>query len=192
MLSNIEEAREKVYIPLSDDDIAKYGVRFVLYSDLSRYETITDLLPNEIDAVIILIRTELSFGHYVALCRHKGNIMFFDSYGFRPDKNFHKTPEYMRDKLGQEYPHLSYMLNDADKFRITFNEYKYQTTSDHSQTCGRWCIWFIRYASRNRKPTINGFAKLVLRESKRYDDIDLNILVCMMVPDSTLLSARVP
>jgi hypothetical protein len=180
---SIVEARDKVQVPLSDDDIAKYEIRFMLYSDLANFDKIVDVLPNEVDGVIILVRTELTFGHYVALCRNKNNIFFFDSYGFRPDKNFHKSPEYMRIKLGQEYPHLSYMLNDAvdDKFKVTFNEYKLQKMSDKSQTCGRWCIWFIKYVKHTNKPSIDGFIRLVLQECDRYN-VDPNTLVCMKIP----------
>jgi hypothetical protein len=180
---SIEEAREKLQIPLSDDDIRKHDIRFMLYSDLVNYEKVTDLLPKQRDGVIILVRTELTFGHYVSLCRFKNDIMFFDSYGFRVDKNFHKTPEYMRRKLGQDYPHLSYLLNSAldDKFKVTFNEYRFQKISDNTETCGRWCIWFVNYVKRANKPSIDGFIRLVLHESDLYN-LDLNILACIKIP----------
>jgi hypothetical protein len=181
---SIEEAREKVMIPMSDTDIHNYGIRMILYSDLANYENITDLLQNDNDAVIILVRTEINYGHFIAVIRDKKTINFFDSYGFRPDKLFYKTPEYMRDKLNQEYPHMSYLLNKAidDGFKVSFNSYDFQKKKDESNTCGRWCVWIINYFKITKNPTINKFVCHVLQKSKELNNIDLNILVSMVVP----------
>jgi hypothetical protein len=137
--------------PISNVDINKYlkNVNIVNYSDLGNYETITDLLPKQIDAVVLFVKTmSNSMGHFCSIMRNKNNIYYFDSYGLRVDKNlmFQKS-KYIRKELDQNIPHLSYLFNQAIKngFKIFFNEVKYQddNKSFGSATCGRHSVYRI-------------------------------------------------
>jgi len=182
---SIEEARKRVLIPMSNEEIENYGFRFLTYSDLSNYNSIVDLLPNKTyDSVIILVRTKINYGHFLCVVRLGNRILFFDSYGYRPDKKFYNTSEYMRRKINQDIPLMSYFLNEAlDKgFKVSFSEYKFQDPDIESNTCGRWCVLFCKYFKVNINKSIKDFICFVLNESKKYDNIDLNLLVSMLVP----------
>jgi hypothetical protein len=182
---SIAEARELVLKPMSSSEIENYGFRFMTYSDLANFQIVEDLLPNtEYDAVVILVRTKINYGHYVCMVRLNKRLLYFDSYGFRVDKKFYETTEYMRNKINQTFPHLSSLLNDAvdRKFNVSFNEYPFQNQKVESNTCGRWCILFCQYFKINRNKSISDFICFVFNESKRYDNLDLNILVSLLVP----------
>ena len=136
------EIFKKLEIPLSDTDLKKIvpNLRIIKYSDLAEYNDISQLLRNTIDYVVILVEQKLNVGHWQGLLRQGKNIEFFDAYGQRPDKALLWTPQQLRKGLGQNEPHLSYLLNKAkdDGFRVTFNVVPYQNISDASiETCGR-------------------------------------------------------
>jgi hypothetical protein len=144
---------EKLYYrnPLSNDDIKKYlkNINIVNYSDLGNYQSINELLPKKMDAVVLFVKTTShSSGHWCAILRNKNNIYYFDSYGLRVDKNllFQKS-KYIRKQLNQNIPHLSYLLNNAlkDGFKVGFNEVKFQNDSKGfgAATCGRWVVYRI-------------------------------------------------
>ena len=122
---------EKLEYAFSDEDIKKQlpKVRLIEYPQLKNYNSITELLPNKKDAVIILVQIKNKHnGHWICITRFNNVIYLFDSLAYRPDKNLLWTPKHLRKSLGQDIPYLSYLLNDAltKKYKVYFNEYKYQ------------------------------------------------------------------
>ena len=127
---------------MSDADLKRVvpDLRIIKYSDLSQYNDITQLLRKNIDYVIILVEEKLNSGHWIGLLRSGRAIEFWDAYGQRVDKQLKWCPQQLRKGLGQDEPHLSYLLNKAkdEGFKVTFNVVPYQNIKDASiQTCGR-------------------------------------------------------
>jgi hypothetical protein len=165
---------------LSDADIKRElpNVKIINYSDLDGYSSIEQLLPRRLDAVVILVELKENVGHWVCVIRSgkKGDsIVFFDPYGVRPDKELSWISPYMNKKLGQDIPHMSYLLNKAvdDGFKVSFNNVKYQKQSPAINTCGRHCISVIRYFRETPNPSLKKYKaymdRLVKDNHLNYD-----------------------
>ena len=63
---------------ISDRDIEKYfgGAKnnIILYNDLQNYNSVDDLLPNNLSCKIILVREEESSGHWFCISRYNNFI----------------------------------------------------------------------------------------------------------------------
>ena len=73
-----------ISIPLGDDDIRHIlgnSTKIIKYSELSTFNDLDELLPNENDYCIILYEHEPSSGHWVCLLKYNGTFEFFDAYG---------------------------------------------------------------------------------------------------------------
>ena len=66
--------------------------KLVLYPDLSNYQNITDILPNEFSILIILLEAG-SGNHWTCLIRRNNILTYFDSYGKKPDGEFYLIPK---------------------------------------------------------------------------------------------------
>ena len=160
---------------LSDEDLKKAlpDVKVINYSDLSQYNSVEQLLPKKVDAVVILVELRENIGHFEVLMRNGKNITFFDPYSVRPDKALKWVSEYMRKELGQEIPFMSYLLNKAvdDGFKVTFNNVKYQQQSPAINTCGRHAISVIKFFRHTKNPTLASYKKYM---DKLVHDNQLN------------------
>jgi len=164
-MSNLYENAE---ISLSDLDVKQNlpNVKIVKYEELKNYNSIQELLPNKVDAIV----NRPNCGHWLAILRNINQIHFFDSYGYRPDKQLLWTEKYMRKELNQDFPFLSLLLNKAvdDGFKVSFNEVQYQKKDDGINTCGRWVIYRIRDFLQNRR-TPQQFKKHIESLIKSYE-----------------------
>ena len=89
-----------VTIPMSDLDIKHYIKKpTIKYCELSKYNDIEDLLPNNIDCVIMLVEHSLNNGHWVCILRYNDIIEFFDSYGKPPSYSLKYTSKNENKKL---------------------------------------------------------------------------------------------
>jgi hypothetical protein len=159
--------------PFSDKDMKRYHPKtnIITYEDLSKANSIEDILPKKKDAVILLFEREPNIGHWVALLREDKTIIYFDPYGYRPDKFLQYTPQNLRKLLSQDTPHLTVLLNKAvdDGAKVIFNEFSFQNRSKNGlATCGRWVVRLIEYFQRKRKPTLEGFYKTIKKLSKSH------------------------
>ena len=165
---------EKLEYALSDEDMKRQipNVRLIEYPQLKEYNSITELLPNQKDAIIILVQIKNKHnGHWICLTRFKNCIYVFDSLGYRPDKNLLWTPKYLRRNLGQDIPYLSYLLNDAltKKFKVYFNEYKYQMEKPGVNTCGRHVVSYLKWFFMTINPTPKKYELYMKSLVKKYD-----------------------
>ena len=180
---------DDVEYALSDADIRKVlpNAKIMKYNQLSDINTIQQLLParlgpqpNQFDYVFILVELVENVGHWICLVRIGDSILFFDSFGARPDKQLLYAKKQVRRELGQKYPLMSHLLNRAldDGFHIEFNSFQYQSKAGHVQTCGRWVIVFINYMMRAGKDrSFDGFHKYIMNTAKNYMIKDLDYLV---------------
>ena len=176
---------ELVRTPLSDVDMNRLSpspkLRLVKYSDLDKYKSIDKLLSRKIDGIILFIEVNRkNTGHYVGLFRIGNLILYFDPYGFRPDKALSWTPKQTRINLGIDFPHLSWLLNKAvdDKYVIEFSTDEYQERKDPSiQTCGRHVLffykWLISTLTAKKKPSLKGlfnqYYKYITKLRQKYE-----------------------
>jgi hypothetical protein len=173
--------------PISDTFIRHYlpNTQVITYEQLGNYSTITELLPNKKDAVVLLFLTAENFGHFCCILRNRNKILFFDSYKFRPDKQLLFIDKHERKQLNQEIPHLSYLLNQALKngMMVTFSETQFQNINDPNiATCGRYCIAIIQYWFRTINPSLKGFYNYFKKLQEKYE-LTNDLLVSKIVPD---------
>ena len=77
----------------------------------------------------------------------------------------------MRKSLGQNIPYLSYLLNDAltKKFKVYFNEYKYQQEKQGVNTCGRHIVSYLKWFFMTISPTPMKYEAHMKSLVKKYD-----------------------
>ena len=64
-------------------------MKIIKYSELSEFNELNELLPNEKDSCVILYEDSLDHGHWVALSKYNGIFELFESYGMSPDGELH-------------------------------------------------------------------------------------------------------
>jgi hypothetical protein len=133
-----------------------YGlvVPICLYSDIF-YDGAPDLidyidsLPNK--AVIMLFRSEPTYGHWITLFLRRGpsgiadtrNLYVYDSMGLcMPDdwKSLMRLNKLKLAELGQDGSRLIGAVLKSGFQSIYWNDYEIQSPSPEIQTCGRHCI----------------------------------------------------
>jgi hypothetical protein len=177
------DLNDKVTLPLGDADIRgrlfDKSVKIIVYEDLANYKNIQQLLPRSKDAVIMLYQRKENYGHWVAILRNKNNIVFFDPYGCRPDKQLLWTPKYLREQLNQKTPHLSHLLNSCleDGFKVSFNQTAYQKDENAVNTCGRHCVSVVNYWMRSVNPSLSDYYKLMkkYKDDNELENFDLSV-----------------
>lgn len=174
-----------LYQPLSDGDIRNHipDVKIIKYNQLDEYNTIEQLLPRTHDYVVILTELKENNGHWLALLRDDKTLIFFDSYGFRPDKHLLWTPKYLRKQLGQDEPHLSYLLNHAidNGFKVVFDETAYQNRKDGNiATCGRHVVYRIKAFQQGYR-SAEQYKKLMSNMMKR-EKLNGDQLIIKIIP----------
>jgi hypothetical protein len=118
-------------ISLSDADIKRFdtSLNIIVYSELQNMTPIQILKKMPL---VILYQSTPNTGHWTLLHKTIEGLEFFDSYGFKPDKQF----EY----IGYRQPHyiakLLYILYD-NGYNIHYNQYPFQESKPGINTCGR-------------------------------------------------------
>ena len=81
-----------IHRALSDSDLRRilgHNTKIMKYSELSKFNDLNELLPDDRDYCVILYEDALNHGHWIALSKYKGIFEFFDSYGISPDGELH-------------------------------------------------------------------------------------------------------
>ena len=177
------DLNELITQPLGDYDIKirinDEKIKIMPYEDLENYQSIITLLPRTRDAVVILYQKQQGYGHWVTLLRDDKHILFFDPLAYRPDKQLFWSERYLRKSLGQDTPHLSYILNDALErgFKVTFSEIKFQKETDSVNTCGRHVVSIIKYWMRAKNPSLKEYYKLMNQSKQELELQNYDLLV---------------
>lgn len=135
---------------ISDADLkCVFGdtIKILKYGDLAGYDTIYDLL-NPDDFVVVLTEDSPGRGHWCCLYRCKnGSVYWFDSYGVKVDGELKFIPLFVRQMLGSDEKHLTRLiktLSPEDKKLFKYNDMAIQSDKEGINTCGRWCMVFIK------------------------------------------------
>jgi len=143
-LDVIIENAEKV--SLSENDILRLTnnqVNIVVYEDLLNFKSIDDVFDGK-QGIVLLFQNSKNVGHWTLLYRLKQKtLFFFDPYGFKMDSEI-KWSKYLVQQGFLQQPTLSYLIKNSP-YKVLQNDIRYQTLSDGSSTCGRWCIVRFNY-----------------------------------------------
>ena len=122
------DIQKRISEPMSNEDLEKYlSVKpsdIMKYADLSKYQSIEQLLPKDGDFQIILIEDKQNSGHWVSVARYGKTIEYFNSYGAKWDTDWRFIPRMVRIILGQNTNDLTRLFKKAPAI----------------QTCGRWVV----------------------------------------------------
>lgn len=171
--------QEKLMTPLTNHEICSMvGYKeedIIPYSTLSKYKTIQELLPEDKSFKILLLEEAPNRGHFVALYRQDDLIIYFNSYGEKPDRDMNCIPRCVRKMLGEDKPEISRL---CDGMTIWYNERRLQ--GKDSQTCGRYCVFAIEAMKMGYSP--DQVIELLSKHKERtgYDTYDE--AVCSVTP----------
>ena len=167
--------------PLSDSDIREYlpNANIIKYSELSKYPTLDDLLPNVKSYCFILYEDSPNKGHWTVVSKpQEGVAEYFDSYGGYVDAPLKWTPESKRIGLGEGQPMLSKLFNKC-KEDVVYNKIAYQKSDPTVNDCGRWCV--LRTLKMIKGLNLDQFHQFVKKEDKKYSG-DKDGLVAHLIP----------
>lgn len=169
-----------VATPMSDADIKEYvNAPILKYSELSKYPTLHDLLPNVKDCIFLLYEDSPNRGHWVLISRPKEGVAeYFDSYAGYVDAPLQWTSKEERIELGAGRKFLSMLFNKCDE-DVVYNRVVYQKDGIGINDCGRWCV--LRALKMKAGMDLNQFHKYVKNEDKKYVG-DKDALVAQLVP----------
>lgn len=163
---------------LSNDDITrllKGRVKIVRYRDISKYNSIDQLL-SPYNRVFILYEAHDGYGHWTLLHRiRKGHIELFDSYGLKIDDELDYIPASYKRQSNQTKAHLSKLLANSSE-TVHYNDFPLQATKKGISTCGRWCV----ARAVNGKLPIDRFNELIMQQCEK-EKITPDALVCQLV-----------
>lgn len=177
--NNFLKASKIQFKPMDDLDIKFYfpDARIMEYSQLSNYNTIDELLPNETDAIFLLYEEKENYGHWVLLSKYDDKIEVFNSYGDKYiDEPLYWVNINQRRKLGSAKPYLTNLLKNTNfkNYDILFNAYDFQNDNNLKiATCGRWCCLRLKTILYNisLEEFIDVMKKVKKEVNKPYDVI---------------------
>jgi hypothetical protein len=134
--------KQEMAIPLSDADIKDYlpDALIIKYSELSKYPTLHDVLPDVKSYCFILYEDSLNSGHWTVISRPtEDTAEYFDSYGGYVDVPLRWTGKEKRVLLGEGKPYLSIMFKECPE-EVVYNKIHYQKEGSGINDCGRHCV----------------------------------------------------
>ena len=125
-----------IHKALSDSDIRGilgYKSQITTYSELSNYNSLSELLPELVDYVVILYEEHLNSGHWVGLIKDNNMCEFFDPNGLMWNKELLGANLKTRQMLHEQTAYLANLLKNE---RSMYNHVKYQIEDTYINTCG--------------------------------------------------------
>lgn len=171
----------------SPDYFEKYlgNPKIIKYSDLNKYNSIDDILPNIDDYIIILIETEKNSGHWMCILKYKLDndifIEYFNSYGIKPNYDFNYIDPYTSRLLGQDIKKIDDLLIECkDRYEIIYNKSRMQELDPNIATCGRHCCYRI-LCKKFFNYNLYDYLKYI-NQLKHEMSINEDNIVCILCP----------
>lgn len=172
---NNDDILNRISTNISDDDLKRYfgenvQENVIKYSELSKYNDISDLLNKDKSYKIILFENEINSGHWLLILRYNSTIEFFNSYGLKPNADFLFVSRIKNWFLGQNPNYLKNLLDNAEKngFNVIYNKTKLQQMKKGINTCGRWIILRI-IMMQFFNQDLQGFLNFIYNLVKQYN-----------------------
>lgn len=178
-----ETLDKRVKYPLSDADLERYfgsGVEseVMKYSELAKFNSIDELLPEPFDFRILLIETKENSGHWVVILKYKDTIEYFNSYGVNADTQKGTLSKVMNSMLGQKENFITNLVKKSN-YKYIINDIPFQSKKSHIATCGRWCALRI-ITARDLQFDLMEFSKIILSNCEKLN-VNPDTLVCMWI-----------
>ena len=178
-----ETLNNRIRSPLSDADIERYfgagkESEVIKYSELEKYSTIDELLPEPFDFRILLIETKENVGHWVLVLKYKDTIEYFNSYGVNADTQKGTLCKVMNSMLGQKENFITKLVNKSN-YKYLVNNVPFQSKNPEVATCGRWCILRV-ICCKDIQMNLSQFSILILSNCKKLG-ITPDTLVSMWI-----------
>jgi hypothetical protein len=153
-------------------------IKIVLYPELNDTSDILELLPSQLCACFILLKTTANSGHWTVVCRSGTNIYYFDSYGVYPDGELTKIAPDVRYELHENQRSLSRLIRTIPHgFSFSYNSKKFQEYSPTVNTCGKWCECFVKCVFKGL--TLDQFQDRLEDLKKKYNE-SYDQIVCLL------------
>lgn len=153
-------------------------IKIMVYSGLNDVENMLDVLPKEVSACFILLRTSEQSGHWTSLCRNGNNIYYFDSYGVAPDGELSRIAKNVRYELDESQRNIIRLIRTIPSgFIFSYSNTQFQAYSESVNTCGKWSFVFCKciFLGMTLKNFQNRMAEMKNSYHTSYDE-----LVCML------------
>lgn len=165
-------------IPLEDSDIRHFlgnNQPIMIYSDLSKYNNIDQLLPSNNSSVVLLYEQQENSGHWCGIKKMGDTIQYFNSYGGEIDAPL-KWSKNKNKMLGQGKPFLTILLNESP-YDVYHNTYAFQNPKNYNiTTCGLWCCSFI-LSGLDLQNYFKEFLKLKKQSGLSNDELITNLMI---------------
>lgn len=153
-------------------------IKIKVYSDLAKYDSLLDLLPNPICSCFILLRTSSNNGHWTSITRYNNTITYFDSYGIGPDMEFKNIDSNIRYQLGENKPLLTDLLKTLPaSFHVQYNKIPFQSHANNVNTCGKWNVFVVKSIFKGR--TLQEIQQSLKNFKKEYN-VENDIIICAL------------
>jgi hypothetical protein len=120
-------------------------IKIEVYPELNQINNILDLLPGNICACFILLKTSENSGHWTCLCRSDNMIYYMDSYGVKPDGELSNIKPGLQYQLHENSKALTRLIRTIPKgFVFSYNNIQFQQYDANVNTCGKWCDVFCK------------------------------------------------
>jgi hypothetical protein len=118
-------------------DLLEQDVKIIRFSELKKYNSLKELLPNRNSFIIIFWETESYYkGHWTALMRYNNSFEFFDSYGLTEQEDYSLIPERTKEELNEK-DYLKFLFKGHV---VIQNKKDFQQWSNKVNTCGRFVV----------------------------------------------------
>jgi hypothetical protein len=179
---NKMDVAETIATPMTDLDIKEYlpDARILKYSELSKYHTLDEMLPEQYSYVILLYEDSPNKGHWVCVSKpDKKTVEYFDSYGGIPDAPLKWTPKQRRIGMGAGEPLLGLLFDKAPE-KVVYNKIHYQNEGQGVNDCGRWCC--LRVITMKKGMKLAKFYDFIRDKAKQFHTDHYDVVVAKLIP----------
>jgi len=167
---------------MSDADIKEYlpDARVLKYSEIKKYNSLADMLPEVKSYVILLYEDSPNKGHWICVSKpDEKTVEYFDSYGGKPDAPLKWTPKGRRIGMGEGDPLLGIMFDNCPE-KVVYNKIHYQNEGQGINDCGRWCC--LRILRMKAGLNLTQFYKYVHDQARQMHTDKLDVVVSKLIP----------
>lgn len=174
--------KNTVSYSLTESDIRHQcpGIKIISHDEMLTYKSINAIFKDagEWNTVILHYSPDGEFyGHWCALKRLDGKIIYFDPYGTKVD-----TPQKVFDN--EKKYHLAHLLTQGAKTKEQlnkllarrkinepfYNDKQFQEFHPQVNTCGRHCVLFARMSNLDADKTYQFLTDMATKHG--YDNLD--------------------